>query len=54
MEATKATFKYLLVDTKTGITLATYEGDAGRKRAYRRADKLDLAYGAVRYVVRFA
>ncbi len=42
---------YQLVDTHTGRVLGTYTY-AQRNRARNRADKLDLAYGSVRYVVR--
>ncbi|MBD4207880.1 hypothetical protein [Staphylococcus aureus] len=41
---------YQIIDIKTGTQVgATY---SDRKRASARANKLDLAYGAVRYVVR--
>ena len=40
---------YSVIDIKTGNIVATYDN---RKSAYRKADKLDLEYGAVRYVVR--
>lgn len=45
------TTTYELIDSKTGFVLGTYSY-ARRNSARRRADKLDLLYGAVRYVVR--
>ena len=39
---------YSVIDRQTGQVVKTY---TNRATAYRRADKLDLAYGAVRYVV---
>ena len=43
---------YHLIDTHTGKTIRTYpEQKARQARAYR--DRLDAAYGAVRYVVRW-
>ena len=41
---------YHIIDTKTGKTVKEY---ATRKQASRQAEKMDLAYGAVRYVVRW-
>lgn len=41
--------RYAVIDRHTGMAVGNY-GD--RKRARRRADKLDLAYGAIRYGVR--
>lgn len=43
--------KYQVVDSRTQIVMGTY---ATLKAASRRADKLDAAYGAVRYVARRA
>ena len=49
--------KYQVVDTQTGAIVATYtsrsSGTIARARhsARRRADRLDLEYGAVRYSV---
>lgn len=40
---------YQIIDRQTGRLVLTYSNKA---RAYNRADKLDLAYGAVRYSVR--
>ncbi len=40
---------YQVVDIQTKQVVGTY---GNRKAASRRADKLDLAYGAIRYVVR--
>ena len=40
---------YAVIDNKTGATVSTH-ADARRARAKR--DRLDLAYGAVRYSVR--
>lgn len=42
---------YQLIDSQTGKVIATYTY-AQRNRARARADRMDLAYGAVRYVVR--
>lgn len=41
---------YIIVDTKTQQTVAHC---ATRVRAMNKADKLDLEYGAVRYVIRY-
>lgn len=41
---------YKIIDCKTSEVVGSY---SDRKRAYSRANKLDLAYGAVRYTVRF-
>ncbi len=45
--------RYRIFDSKTQqwIDGRTYAGDAGRKAAYRKADRMDNEYGAVRYVV---
>ena len=40
---------YQVIDTKTGDVMGIY---SSRKRASRKADKLDLEYGAIRYAVR--
>lgn len=40
---------YQVIDTRTGDEIGTY---TTRKRASRKADSLDLAYGAIRYQVR--
>lgn len=41
---------YQIIDARTGLTIGRpYKS---RSRAYRRADKLDLAYGGYRYTVR--
>lgn len=40
---------YQVIDCQTNTIVGTYDN---RKAASRRADKLDLAYGAVRYTVR--
>lgn len=40
---------YQVIDRKTNTVVGTYDN---RKAASRRADKLDLAYGAIRYTVR--
>ena len=39
---------YKVIDLLTNQTVGTYKSI---RRAYRRADKLDLAYGMVRYYV---
>lgn len=41
--------KYQVIDTHTGWIMGTY---TERKKASRRADKLDMIYGAVRYAIR--
>lgn len=41
---------YHIVDIKTGLVVGKR---STRNAASNRADKLDLAYGAVRYVVRW-
>ena len=41
---------YQVIDIKTSMIIKTC---ATRKAARAKADKIDLAYGAVRYVVRF-
>jgi len=41
---------YQVIDIRTKQVVGTY---ASRKAASRRADTLDRAYGAVRYVVKF-
>ena len=41
---------YHIIDTKTGLTVATA---STRRAARRKADRLDLEYGAIRYAVRF-
>lgn len=40
---------YKIIDIKTGLQVG--KPYATLKRARRRADKLDLEYGAIRYVV---
>ena len=42
---------YELIDTKTQKVIATYSY-AQRNRARNKRDKLDLEYGAVRYIVK--
>ena len=42
--------KYELIDTKTQKVIGTYTY-AQRNRARARRDKLDLEYGAVRYIL---
>lgn len=42
-------YLYSVVDIMTGEVVGSYKN---RKRASRKADKLDMEYGAVRYVVR--
>lgn len=43
---------YHVIDIQTKATIKTYADDKGRvARAY--AHKLDLKYGAVRYIVKF-
>lgn len=39
---------YQVIDRQTGDVVATYHS---RKAATRKADKLDLEYGAIRYRV---
>lgn len=41
---------YQVIDTKTRAVMSSHKD---RKQARSKADRLDLAYGAVRYVVRF-
>jgi hypothetical protein len=41
---------YSVIDIRTGEIVGSYKS---RKLADRKADKLDMEYGAVRYVVRF-
>lgn len=41
--------RFAVIDRQTGGTVGSY-GD--RKRARSRANKLDLQYGAIRYLVR--
>lgn len=40
--------RYDLIDSRTGETVASYKS---RSRATAAADRKDLAYGAVRYIV---
>lgn len=40
---------YQVIDKQTGKVIGSYQD---RKRARRKADKLDLEYGAIRYYVR--
>ena len=40
---------YLVIDTRTGATVARC---ASKQAARNKRDRLDAAYGAVRYVVR--
>lgn len=42
---------YELIDTQTKKVIATYSY-AQRNRARNRRDKLDLQYGAVRYILK--
>ena len=42
---------YKVIDNQTGKVMGTY---SSRKAASRKADKLDLAYGAIRYSVQIA
>jgi hypothetical protein len=44
----ETTNRYQVIDMRTGVIMGTY---ASRARALRKADQLDLAYGAVRYRV---
>lgn len=41
--------RYDLIDRQTGRVIATYQS---RVKATRRADRLDLAHGAIRYQVK--
>jgi hypothetical protein len=41
---------YQVIDIKTKQVISAHKD---RKQASRKADRLDLAYGAVRHVVRF-
>lgn len=43
---------YFIIDIKTGETIKHYAADKGAV-ARRYANKKDLEYGAVRYIVRF-
>jgi hypothetical protein len=43
--------KYLVIDHQTGVVLSTHTTAAA---ARRKCDRLDLAYGAVRYDVKTA
>lgn len=43
---------YHVIDTQTKKIIASYPEDKARV-ARNRANKLDLNYGAIRYVVRF-
>lgn len=43
------TNKFQVIDSKTGDVVGTY---GSRKAASRKADKLDLEYGAIRYAVK--
>lgn len=45
-----AEVRYQVVDSQSGRVMGEY---SSRRRATNRADKLDLTYGAVRYVVTF-
>lgn len=40
---------YKVIDLQTNQVMGTYKV---MRRAYRRADKLDLEYGAIRYYVK--
>ena len=42
---------YELIDTKTNTVIGTYSY-AQRNRARARRDKLDLEYGAIRYILK--
>jgi hypothetical protein len=45
-------YAYVVQDSHTGQIVSTYAyTDRGRRAAYRRADRLDARYGAVRYTV---
>lgn len=41
--------KYQVIDIQTKQVIGEY---STRRRASNRADKLDLAYGAIRYIVK--
>lgn len=41
--------RYRIIDSRTGLCVGTYRN---KLRARRRADRLDLMYGAIRYQVR--
>ena len=41
--------RYQVIDNQTQVVMGIY---SSLKAAHRRADKLDMEYGAVRYVVR--
>ena len=43
------TKRFQVVDSRTGTVMGSY---SSRKMASRKADKLDLEYGAIRYAVR--
>lgn len=43
-------FKYLVVDIKTNQIISTH---ATLKQASRKCDRLDNAYGAVRYIYKY-
>lgn len=43
--------RYQVIDTKTGNVIGIYKS---RRMASRKADKLDLEYGAIRYTVSLA
>jgi hypothetical protein len=43
------TMKYQVIDRQTGNVMGTY---SSRTSASRKADKLDLEYGAIRYAVK--
>lgn len=40
---------YQVIDRQTGVVMGIY---SSRKAATRKADKLDLEYGAIRYTVK--
>jgi hypothetical protein len=48
---TSPVLAYVILDTHTQNECGRYSADK-RHLAKRKADKLDMAYGAVRYVVR--
>jgi hypothetical protein len=43
------TMRYQIIDTQTKQVIGTY---SSRVRASRKADRMDLAYGAIRYMVK--
>ena len=51
MPHTSTTEKFEIVDIKTKLIVGTY---SNRRRAVNAANRKDLEYGAVRYIVRRA